>query len=196
LSRDLTAQSGSSFLTSLSEAVDFFGIPYVEGASPLEEACRFLLIASDVEHSVFIEYLYAAYSLGLSPLATKITSIAIQEMCHFLTVQNLLLFAGAHPSVLRQDQAPQPDYDPFQFSLRPFSKTVLEDFILAEMPPLNDMSDVQRLTVQKLIEAREKQRRRVHQVGVIYMKLYWLLQADDSPTLDWTGSCVKVCPRS
>jgi Ferritin-like len=171
--------------TSLRAVVAAIGDPSVAGKTPLEEARILLRAACEVEHALLVEYLYTAWSLGRNPIALPIVQIAIQEMCHFVTVQNLMLFVGSDPSVRRQDQDPVPELDPFPFSLRPFSSSVLEDFLLTEMPPVADMLPEQKAVMQPIIDKRSQQGSIINRVGVIYAKLYWLFQTDDSPTADW-----------
>jgi Ferritin-like len=71
--------------------------------TPLEEARILLRAACEVEHALLVEYLNAAWSVAPNPAARQILDVAIQEMCHFLTVQNLMLFLGSDPAVRRQD---------------------------------------------------------------------------------------------
>jgi len=67
----------------------------------LEFAVFLLHAAAEIEHSLLIQYLYAAYSIdeqseqdvnnfGLS-WKTTIRLVAREEMAHLITVQNLLL---------------------------------------------------------------------------------------------------------
>jgi hypothetical protein len=170
---------------SLTALMEIYGEPQVPGATALQEAVVLLHAAAEVEHGLLVEYLYTAWSMGSDPNATKIAEIAIQEMCHFLTVQNLLLFAGAQPSVQRQDEDPSPQLDPFAFTLRPFSQTVLEEFLLTEMPLVENMTQDQRRVMDPIIAKRNQQRSVIHPVGLIYAKLYWLFQSDDLPTAEW-----------
>ena len=182
---DRARVDGLASATSLRATLEAFGIPTVAGATPLVQAQTLLHAAAEVEHALLVEYLYAAWSLGTNPSARTIINIAIQEMCHFLTVQNLLLFTGANPSVQRTDQAPSPTLDPFAFTLRPFSKFVLEEFLLTEMPSQSNMTEAQLAIMKPIISQHSKNGRLIHPVGIIYATLYWLFQADDRPTTDW-----------
>jgi hypothetical protein len=170
---------------SLRRLVADYGVPHVAGSTPIEEALVLLRAGAEVEHALLVQYLYAAWSLGSNPIANQILVIAIQEMCHFITVQNLLLFLGAMPSISRQDQDPAPTLDPFPFTLRPFSLQVLEDFLLTEMPAVADMTADEQAIMKPIIHQHSKLGNVVHPVGLIYAKLYWLLQEDDLPTADW-----------
>jgi hypothetical protein len=184
--------AGLGAALSLRAAFERLGVPRVEG-TPLNEARTLLKAAAEVEHSLMVEYLYAAWSLLPDPGAKTIVDIAVQEMCHFLTVQNLLLAVGGEPSVLRQDQDPAPELDPFPFTLRPFSKVALEDFLLAEMPAVDDMTPDQRKVMEPIIKAHAGHA--VHPVGLIYAQLYWLFQKDDQPTPPWTAVASQpLCP--
>lgn len=100
---------------SLRDALNTCGSPYVPGASPLGEAQTLLAAGAEVEHGLLAEYLYNSWSLGANPTGPRIRDIAVQEMCHLITVQNLLLFAGSTPHLERQDQAPNSAFDPRWF---------------------------------------------------------------------------------
>lgn len=171
--------------SALRAAVNTLGVPTIPGATPLEEARFLLYAAGEVEHALLVEYLYAAWSLGSDSNATIVLNIAIQEMCHFITVQNLLLFVGSNPSMQRQDQDPSPTLDPFPLTLRPFSRAVLEDFLLTEMPPLDNMTPAQKAVMQPIVNAHASPGTTVNPVGVIYGALYWLFQENDLPTPPW-----------
>ena len=81
------------------------GIPTVEAAkTPREHALGLLRLAAEVEHALLVQYLYARISItGLQPGPTsdpqlppedparKQLNIAVEEMGHLATVQNLLL---------------------------------------------------------------------------------------------------------
>ena len=103
-----------------------------------------LHIAAELEHSLMVEYLYAAYSLG-GPGAAKharqvrewrdaILTIAREEMGHLLTVQNALLLIGGPVSFDRQDYPWSSPFYPFQFKLEPLSLKSLACYVYAEMP--------------------------------------------------------------
>jgi len=101
---------------SLREAIQTYGSPSIPNTTPLEEAKILLSAGSEIEHAPLVQYLYTAWSLGGGAIAPRVREIAIQEMCHFITVQNWLLFTGAQPLLDRQDQDPSPMVDPFPFS--------------------------------------------------------------------------------
>jgi hypothetical protein len=159
--------------------------PFVVGTSPLEEAQTLLSAGAEVEHALLVQYLYAAWSLAGTPVGSKVLDIAVQEMCHFVTVQNLLLFAGGSPNLSRQDQDPAPELDPYPFTLRPLTKGVLEDFLLAEMPGVESLSADQLTVMQPILDRHQGSGQTVHPVGRIYARLYWLFLDSDEPTADW-----------
>jgi hypothetical protein len=184
-------------LRSLRAAFETLGRPGVPGSTPLEEARILLKAGAEVEHALLVEYLYAGWSLSNAQTASLVASIAVQEMCHLITVQNLLLFTGDLPHLDRQDQDPDPPphLAPFPFSLRPFSKPVLEEFLLAEMPPQSDFSAVQHQVMDPLIAAHQGAGK-INPVGLIYAKVYWLFQVDDTPTARWPEAVSAKSPES
>lgn len=167
---------------SLLDAVRILGSPIVPNKTPLEEAQILLSAGAEIEHSLPVQYLYAALSLGSDPAASRVRDIAVQEMCHLITVQNLLLLTDAIPSLTRQDQDPHPLLDPFRFALRPLTTNVLEEFLLAEMPPLEEMSAPQRAIMGPIRQAHSSG---FHPVGLVYARIFWLFQQDDKPDLQW-----------
>jgi Ferritin-like len=159
--------------------------PRVEDADPLTEAQVLLSAAAEVEHALLVEYLYGCWSIDDGATASEVLKIAIQEMCHFITVQNLLLFVGGVPWLARQDQDENPVLAAYPFTLRPFGEPLLQDWLLTEMPPLAMMSDDQKKRMKPIIDRNDVGGGRVHPVGYIYAKLYWLFLETDQPTADW-----------
>ncbi|MDI3287284.1 ferritin-like domain-containing protein [Polyangium sp. 15x6] len=161
------------------------GIPTVEDvASPEEEAIELLRIAAGVEHSLMVQYLYAAFSFDdiRNPLAKTIRTIAEQEMAHFATVQNLLRVLGAEPFLGRRDDGPPSELDPLPFHLEPASRVALAKYVALEMPSLDLVPPELRNEVQAILaEANDAVPGDVHRVGAIYMKIYWLFQKEDGP---------------
>lgn len=172
-------------------AVMELGFPEIPDAqTPEEEALVMLHIAAELEHALLVEYLYAAWSLGpdTGDMSRKILAVAKEEMAHLITVQNLIRFVGGTPYLERQDASPQPDLDPFPFSLEPFSTATLERFLIAEMPPIDALSPDQQVTMQKIIgHQKDSLHRRLHRVGLLYAKLYWLFQPSDDACDPWKG---------
>ena len=94
-----------------------------------------LTIAAQIEHSLMVQYLYAAYSLGGPQLGPPVTDqqrnsvaawrqiilgIAKEEMGHLVTVQNVLRFLGAPLSLDREDYPWDSQLAPYPFSARTF----------------------------------------------------------------------------
>lgn len=106
----------------------------------------FLLhIDAELEHSLMVQYLYAAYSLGGDHIPDDkhelvkgwqeiILGIAKEEMGHFISVQNVLRAIGAPLNFNRQDFPWDSEMYPFDFTLEPLTKKSLAKYIYAESP--------------------------------------------------------------
>src|SRR5262249_40075582 len=76
------------------------GIPLVEGVkTSKEQAIHLLKFAAEVEHALMAQYLYTYVSVvnsdtGKTDHARELLNVAIQEMGHLATVQNILLLVG------------------------------------------------------------------------------------------------------
>jgi len=161
------------------------GTPEVKGAETPKEAAIFLLqLAAQVEHALMVQYLYAAASVfgsvdGNENPWNKIMSVAVQEMGHLVSVQNLLLAIGG-PAAFhfgRDTIRATSKHNPLPMTLEPVSEATLARFVVAEMPAeINDVA--LKVRVDKLIELSGL---RPHRVGAIYAKLFWLFQPDDNP---------------
>ena len=80
-----------------------------------------------------IQYLFAGYSIAsTSPKATRLLNVAIEEMGHWLTVQNLLLAAGAFPWLARYDETDN-EFAPFPFRLEAATPDVIAEPAFAEV---------------------------------------------------------------
>jgi Ferritin-like len=104
-----------------------------------------LHVAAEIEHSLMVQYLVAAYSLGgpqvPAPLRDEvrdwqetILGIAKEEMGHLVTVQNLLTALGMPLNLDREDYPWGGRFYPFQFSLQPLSLDSLATYVCAESP--------------------------------------------------------------
>ncbi len=114
-----------------------------------EEVAGALRVAAEIEHSLLLQYLFAAYSLKKTPAEgitweqaelcrqweRRILIVAREEMGHLGTVCNLLSAIGEAPH-LRRPNFPHPPADriPFDLELRRFSDEALYRFIRAEQP--------------------------------------------------------------
>ncbi len=107
------------------------------------ELVRLLKEAAEIEHSLMIQYLYAAFSLksayrGLldrgDPNTNDLLGVAIQEMQHLADVNELLVELGAAPVLVRQDFSYEPDIYPFPLNLEPMSRESLAKYVYCEAP--------------------------------------------------------------
>ncbi len=104
-----------------------------------------LHIGAELEQSLMVQYLYAAYSLGgvesrkheakVREWRAAILGVAKEEMGHLLTVQNVLCLLGGPISFEREDYPWDTPYYPFKFCLEPLTLTSLAKYVFAEMPP-------------------------------------------------------------
>ena len=114
-----------------------FGDPWIE-------LLRLLHEAAEVEHSLMIQYLYAAFSVKKSyqkivgfgaPSSNELLGVAIQEMQHLGKVNQLLVALGATPNLTREDFPYEPQIYPFTFNLEPLSYGSLAKYVWTESPP-------------------------------------------------------------
>jgi glucose/arabinose dehydrogenase len=171
--------------------------------TPVEEARALLQAAAAIEHMLLVEYLYALYSLDKfspgSALADPLKAIAVEEMGHFITVQNLLMAIGGEPYFARE--SPLPKNDPFFFRLQPLSLTSLAKYVTAESPLAEQIKDPVVLARAKRAYALTELAASsgsgvltpgINHVGVLYSKLYWLFQSSDAVEGPWNNP--PPCP--
>ena len=124
-----------------------------------------LSTAAEIEHSLMVQYLYAAYSLG-GPQVPKqhrdevlcwqqiILGIAKEEMGHLVTVQNILALLGGPLHLDREDYPWDSQFYPYKFVLEPISKVSLAKYVVAESPKdwpdsvEHERADIERLARQ------------------------------------------------
>ncbi len=116
-----------------------------EFKDPLLELVRLLREATEVEHALLVQYLYAAFSVksqyqrivgsGFPPSARNLLGVAVQEMQHLDDVNQMLVALGASPNLIRQDFPYEPAIYPFAFNLEPMSRTSLAKYVWTEAPP-------------------------------------------------------------
>ena len=104
--------------------------------APLDKAVTLLWAAAKVEHALMVQYLYASYSFAEPDRV--LANVAIEEMSHLMTVQNLLRCLGQPPYLGRQDFRPPTQADerlfPFDLRLEPLSHKSLAKYVVAESP--------------------------------------------------------------
>jgi hypothetical protein len=149
--------------------------------------------AAEVEHSLMVQYLYSAYSIGEHPFqgskvpadSKKIAEqwkqnllmISKQEMAHLATVQNLLRFIGGPLNFEREDFPFRNYLYPFRFNLEPLSKTSLAKYVCAEMPKNPGEPDL-----ISEITARATQTNKgtpINRVGELYEKLISIFEDNE-----------------
>jgi hypothetical protein len=152
-------------------------------------AIMLLHAAAEIEHSLMVEYLFAAYSLGGPQVPERlersvrqwqeiILGIAKEEMGHLVTVQNVLIAMGAPINLNRQEYPWGSEFYPFLFSLQRLSLNSLAKYVLAESPPSwhePPLSD----DIKK--RAKTSAHEPVNHVGVLYGTLIDLLQHPEIP---------------
>jgi hypothetical protein len=113
-----------------------------------EELIDALTEASEIEHGLMIQYLYAAFTMkrelgeGLTTRQqmlnrqwlANIMTVARQEMGHLGIVCNLLTAIGGGPRLGRPNMPRKTGYYPFPFDLLPFNDTALYRFMVFELP--------------------------------------------------------------
>lgn len=186
LLRDLAAPAQPM---STSEAFGKLGFPE-SGLPPDEDLIQLLVNAAEIEQGLMIQYLYAAATAGSNELATHLTTIAVEEMGHFMTVQNLLVTFGAAPHLAHGDWVDADFFKPFEFKLEAASRLSVAKYTVAEMPSKDSghidgaqsalLPDILKDAVASAGDTNVA----AHRVGLLYMKIYWLLRDGDEPLPD------------
>jgi len=126
------------------------------------EALIYLLcLASELEHAIMCQYLYAAFSLkqstdervtavqleAIERWRKTVSHVATQEMLHLALVQNLLTSIGAAPHLSRPNLPPPPGRYPAGVSLAllPFGEAALRHFMYLERPEGMQLDDTELL---------------------------------------------------
>jgi hypothetical protein len=159
---------------------------------PRDEAIFLLHIGAEIEHSLMVQYLYAAYSLDpeLAPTneqqevrtwQQQILEIAREEMGHLATVQNLLRLIGGPLCFQRQDCPYQSDFYPFPFELEPLGIASLAKYIVAEMPERTDIPEIERI---KSLATEGNAGKAVNRVGKLYEAIIKLFERLDESEFD------------
>ncbi len=168
-----------------------------------DEAIALLHATAEIEHSLMVQYLYAAYSIGEVPpgdarepkvklVRHLLLHIAREEMAHLATVQNLLHLLGGPLHLDREHSPFSSQLLPFRFKLEPLSIGSLAKYVIAESPrsALGDGP----LTPAEIAELRGEVTNNAKasndgicpgHVGDIFARLIWLfkLQADGANQL-------------
>jgi len=115
-----------------------------------EQLIYLLREASELEHAIMCEYLFAAFSMkqrldegitadqkaAIDRWRKVVLEVAKQEMLHFALVQNLLTSIGAAPYLSRPDLPTPPGHFPpgMRIRLIPFGERALRHFLYLERP--------------------------------------------------------------
>jgi Ferritin-like len=137
-----------------------------------------LHVAAEIEHSLMVQYLYAAYSMGGPQVPPElqekvrewqeiILGIAKEEMGHLVTVQNLLTALGAPLNLDREDYPWGSDFYPFDFTLTPLTAQSLARYVCAESPESWD--DDEAREIKKLAQTGPDTV--VNRVGALYQRV-------------------------
>ena len=185
---------------SLHDALATVGLPQ-SNLTPEEELVDLLMNAAEIEQDLLVQYLYAAFSATDLVIAGIVKEIAIEEMGHLITVQNLLLACG-QPLYLGRDDGTAPNqFRSFRFTLEAAGRGSLAKYTAAEMPDIDgpnispdQMADLP--TVLAEAKASAQADVHVHRVALLYMKIYWLLRQSDAVLADpsmepWVGYPVE-----
>lgn len=115
-----------------------------EFQDPMLELVRLVREASEIEHALLVQYLFAGFSVkpryqglvggGFPPSASNILGVAVQEMHHLNAVNELLVQLGASPNLISQDFPYEPDIYPFAFHLEPLSRKSVAKYVWTEAP--------------------------------------------------------------
>jgi Ferritin-like len=160
--------------------------PSIPGAAtPREEFIGLLQAAAEIEHALMVQYLYAWFTSG--PKNARIDvfqEIAVQEMGHLFSVQNLLRALGepVHLFLPSPTSSSAQNTFPFPMHLGTASRATLAQYVTAESPLAGTLTgDVQK---QARVAAHEAQID-VRHVGLLFLKLYWLAQPSSASAGPW-----------
>ncbi len=186
--------------TSTGRCLELYGIPEVpiENPTPAQTALYLLKAAAEIEHGLLVQYLYAKYSINPPPVppnwSSTIRGVALQEMDHLATVQNMLLALKINNFEPYFDRANLPipaeheAFYPYRFRLEPFTGDSLSKYVSVESPLPSSIQDAalrtELETVVRRAEAVTGMKTFGH-VGNLYAYLYWLFLPDDNYAGPW-----------
>ena len=145
-----------------------------------------LSMAAEIEHSLMVQYLYAANSLGGPQVPENaradvldwqriILGVAKEEMGHLVTVQNILKLLGGPLHLDREDYPWVSGFYPYAFTLEPLSRESLAKYVVAESPIKwpDSVPEQEHRKIEEL--AREDAEQQVARVGALYQTIIALL---------------------
>lgn len=163
-------------------------------------AAMLLDVAAEIEHSLMVQYLFAAYSLGGPQVPREvrgevrawqetILGVAKEEMGHLLTVQNLHTALGLPLHLDREDYPWGSEFYPFDFSLERLTLDTLSTYVCAESPSGWSGEEAEEIRARAAREAHGE----VNRVGALYEAIKRIL-ADRSLISD-TAFDASTVPR-
>ena len=138
-----------------------------------DEFTLLLHAAAEIEHSLMVQYLYAAFSLPeRSPQSmwkAAMLQVAREEMGHLMAIQNILFQIGSPLNFERED-FPYNDLYPYPFRLESLSLHSISRYVLAEMPDPREIPPEFNFNLNQVI-ADSKYDGSVSRVGILYESL-------------------------
>lgn len=177
---------------------------------PRLELLRLLHEACEVEHSLMLQYLYAAFSvkpryarLVGEPRSdpTTLMGVAVQEMEHLAAVNRMLVELGGSPNFTRQDFPYEPGIYPFEMTLERLTQDSLAKYVYAEAPrgalDAEAAPDDEERSFVEAIHARLRPSRRPNHIGSLYGTVLARLDelADrepEAPTERWRATVEAI----
>lgn len=160
-----------------------------EFADPHLEVLRLLHEACEIEHSLMIQYLYAAFSIRpqYSDLAGTadptrsdcLLGVAVQEMLHLGHVNRMLVRLGGQPNMARQDFPYESQIYPFEMKLERLTRSSLAKYIYAEAPAKalkeETLLDPAEKEFARIVLAELREDARFNHIGTLYQSVLGLL---------------------
>ncbi|MGR3277667.1 ferritin-like domain-containing protein [Acaryochloris marina NIES-2412] len=157
-------------------------------SSPYLELIRLLHEASEIEHALMIQYLYAAFSVypqypdisGDSFVPNSLVGTAVEEMQHLGIVSRFLSVLGGSPHLLAQDFPYIQDIYPFPLDLEPLSRFSVAKYtyVEASASAINNPEPEDKAFVKELL-AVLGEGIRPNQLGSLYNRILEILNASE-----------------
>jgi hypothetical protein len=163
-------------------------------------AAMLLDVAAEIEHSLMVQYLFAAYSLGGEQVPPDlrrevrgwqetILGVAKEEMGHLVTVQNLHTGLGLPLHLDREDYPWGSAFYPFDFALERLTLDSLAAYVCAESPEGWRGPEADEIRARAAREAGAT----VNRVGVLYGAIAQILE--DRSRIPDTAFEASTVPR-
>lgn len=153
-----------------------------------DETIFLLHTAAEIEHALLVQYLYAMYALKsddelsdpqqqafVTAWCDTLRQIALEEMGHLVTVQNLLHLLGGPLNLEREDFPFRSGLYPFHFRLEPLTKDALAKYVFAEMPA--DLPDNPEIEEIRRRANAANDHAPLNHVGELFARLLELIRA-------------------